>query len=81
MSEQEKKRKIINDLLFAATKQILCLEKKTFLRKMGNGELNKKHKEGFFNCFRNSDKEGPHNSIRKLANELKVREKNSEDSN
>ena len=58
MSEQEKKRQEIYDLLNAETKpkfQSLpytkqrknFLQKKSFLRKSGSGRLNKKCKEGF----------------------------------
>ena len=63
MSEQEKKRQRIYDLLNAESNpKFLCLpytnqrkgffsQKKRLLRKMGSGGLNQKRKEGFLTLF------------------------------
>ena len=90
MSEQEKKRQRIYDLLNAETKpKFLCLlytkQRKNlteivFLRKKGSGGLHKKRKEGFLTALATVIKRGPTKSIIKHANELKFHEK-TEDSN
>ena len=51
------------------------LQKKSFLRKKGNGGLNEKWKEGFLTALAMVIRKDPTTSIRKHANELKVHEK------
>ena len=51
------------------------LQKKSFLRKVGSGGLNKKRKEGFLTALATTIKKDPIMSIRKHANKLKVHEK------
>ena len=70
MSEQEKKRHRIYDLLNAETKpKFLCLpytkqrkkiyRKKTFLRKIGSGVLNRKRKGGFLSALATEIRKNP----------------------
>ena len=79
MSEQEKKRQRISDLLNA--EKFLCLFRENFFYKKKsnfrkrNGGLNKKRKEGFLTAFTTAIKKEPTTSIRKHANELRVYEK------
>ena len=86
MSEQEKKRQRISDLLNAETKpKCLCLpyrkQRKKFCffflqkRKRKNEGLNKKRKEGLLTALAAVIKKNPSTTIRKHANELKVHEK------
>ena len=86
MSEQEKKRQRIYDLLNIETKTKFLLstvykakkkflQKKSFSRKMGSGGLNKKWKEGFLTALTTAIKKDPTTPIRKHTNELKVYEK------
>ena len=65
MSEKEKNRQRIYDLLHAETKpKLLCLlytkQRKTFTEKeifkeKGLWRIEQKRKEGFFNCYRYGD--------------------------
>ena len=86
MSEQEKKRQRIYDLLNAETNAKVylstvykgkknILQKNIFLRKRVSGGLNNKRKEGFFTALATMIKKNPTTPIRKYANELKVHEK------
>ena len=69
MSEQEKKRQRIYDLLNRIQ------SKENFFRKRTSEGLNKKRKEGFLTALATTIKKDTTTSIRKHANELKVHEK------
>ena len=89
MSEQEKKRQRIYDLLNAETKPkflylpytkqrkkvFFFIEKELFKERGGGGGSNKKEKERLLTALATTIKRGPTTSIRKQSNELKVHEK------
>ena len=85
MSEQEKKRQRIYDLLHAETKpKFLCLPytkqrkkipEKGLFKEKGSGRLNEKWKEDFLTALATTIKKDPITAIRKHANDLKVHEK------
>ena len=56
-------------------RQIIFSQKKSFLREMWSGGLNKKQKEGVLTALATVIKKGPIISIRKQVNELKGPEK------
>ena len=87
MSEQEKKRQRIYDLLHAKTKpKFLCLpytkhskKKKNYRKKLyketGEWMIEKKERKGFLIALAWTIKKDPTRSIRKYAYELKVHKK------
>ena len=81
MSEQEKKRQKIYDLLYAETKtkflgqRTFFFTEKELFKEKGSEGFNKKRKEGFLTALTTVNRKEPATTIRKHANELKVSEK------
>ena len=91
MSDQEKKRQRIYDLLNAETKKkFLCLPytnlrrkiyRKSFLRKKGNVGLNKNEKKAFQLLSLRRLRRNPHNINKKVRKWVESSRKNCEGSN
>ena len=77
MSEQEKKRQRVLNLLNIYRKQNkdIFSGKRVFSGKSGGWRIEQKPKEGFLSALATAIKKAPTTSIRKHANEQKVHEK------